>query len=98
MAHLRVRLDLGPDHEPGRVDQRYERQPVRVAQLHEAGRLVGRIRIDRAAEMRRVARQDPDRPPLDAGERGEDARAEAGAQLEQRVGVGRRGASPARMS
>ena len=39
-----------------------------------------------------------DRPALDAGQRGDDAGAEAGAQLEQRAGVDERRRSRARMS
>ena len=84
----------GPTMKPGRVDQRDERQAVRVAQLHEARRLVGRVGVDRAAEVRRVVGEQADRPAFDARERGEDADAEAGAQLEQRAGVGDAVASP----
>jgi hypothetical protein len=63
VPHLAARLDLGPDHEAGRVDQRDDRQAVRVAELHEARRLVAGIGVDRAAEMRRVAREDADGRP-----------------------------------
>jgi hypothetical protein len=87
VADLGPRLDLGADHEAGRVDQRDERQAVRIAELHEAGRLVGRIGVDRAAEVGRIAREQADRPSFDADQRGQDPDAEAGAQFEQRVGV-----------
>ena len=67
------RLGLGPDHEPGRVAQEHDRDVERVAQLQEPGRLVGRGRVDRAAEMRRVVGDDADRPALDPRQRGDHA-------------------------
>ena len=88
VPHLGAGLDLRPDHEPGRVDQRDEGKPVRIAQLHEPRGLVGGIGVDGAAEMRRIACEQADRPAFDARERGEDPDAEAGPQLEQRAGVG----------
>ena len=41
VAHQRRLLRLGPHHEAGRVAQRQHRQPERLAQLQEAGGLVG---------------------------------------------------------
>jgi hypothetical protein len=70
VPHLAAGLDLRADHEAGRVDERDDRQAVGIAELHEAGGLVGRVGVDRAAEMRRVAGQDADRSPFDPGERG----------------------------
>jgi hypothetical protein len=61
---------------------------MRIAQLHEARRLVGRLHVDRAAQVVRVVGHQPDGPAFDARERRHDARAEARAQLEQRAGVG----------
>ncbi len=90
--------DLGADHEARRVAQRDDRQAVRVAQLHEARRLVGRLRVDRAAQVVRVVGHQPHGPALDARQRGDDAGAEAGAQLEQRAGVGQRRRMAARTS
>jgi hypothetical protein len=63
MAHLRLLLDLRADHEAGRVDQADDRQAVRVAQLHETRRLVGRIGIDGAAQVLRVVGHQPTARP-----------------------------------
>ena len=81
-------LGSGPTMKPGRVAQEQHRQVERVAQLHEARRLVGAVAVDRAAEVHRVVGDDAERPPLDAGERGDHAGAEPAAQLEHRIGVG----------
>ncbi len=45
-AHLRLLLDVRPDHEAGCIDKTDQRQAMRIAQLHEAGRLVGRVGVD----------------------------------------------------
>ena len=84
-------LGLGPDHEARRVAQEQDRQAERVAQLHEAGGLVGAIGVDRAAEMGRVVGDHAERAAvLGAGERGHDAGAEAAAQLEHVAEAARR--------
>ena len=68
----------GPTMKPGRVAQEQDRQVERVAQLHEAGGLVGAVGVDRAAEMGRVVGDHAERPAVRrAGERGDDAGAEA---------------------
>ena len=87
VAHERRRLDVGPDHHPRRVDERHERQVEGVAQLHEAGRLVGCRRVDRPAEMPRVVGEDADRAALEPGQRGDHAEAEVAPQLEHRADV-----------
>ncbi len=82
-------LRLRADHEAGRVAQEQERQPERVAQLHEPGGLVGAVGVDRAAEMGGIVRDHAQRPAVvGAGERGDDAGAEAAAQLEHVVEQG----------
>ena len=88
----------GPTMMPGRVAQEQDRQVERVAELHEARRLVGAVAVDRAGEMRRVVGDDAERPALDARERGHHAGAEAAPQLEHRAGVGERRRSRARTS
>ena len=59
-------LDLGADHDPRRVAQHQDRDVERVAQLHEAGRLVGPVAVDGAGEVVRVVGDDADGAPLDA--------------------------------
>ena len=46
---------------PGHVVQEHERDAERVAQPHEARRLVGRVHVERAAEHHRLVRDDADR-------------------------------------
>ena len=50
----------GPTMIPGRVAQEQQRQVEGVAQLHEAGRLVGAVAVDGPAEVRRVVGDDAD--------------------------------------
>ena len=88
MAHLRGGFGVGPDHEAGRVDQADNGQPVRVAQLHETGRLVGRVGVDRAAQMQRVVGHQPHRAPGHAGQCGMDAHAKTRAQHQEAAFVG----------
>ncbi len=85
MTHSRRPLGIGTDHEAGRVAQEQDRQPKRVAQLQEAGRLVGRVGVDRTAEMRGIVCDDAERLAFDPREHGNHPRPEALAQLEQRV-------------
>ena len=66
-------LGLGADHDPGRVAQEQDRQVVGVAQLQEAGGLVGAVGVDGAAEVGRVVGDDAERPALDPDERGDHA-------------------------
>ena len=84
---LRLRFDLRPDHETGRVDEAYDGQAVRVAQLQKPCGLVGGIGVDRAAEMRGIVGEEADRLSLDAPERGQDAAPEPGAKLQHRVRI-----------
>jgi len=63
VPHLGACLDVGSDHESRRVDQRDDRQAVRVAQLQEARELVGRLDVDRTGKVRRVVRHQTDRLP-----------------------------------
>ena len=85
-----VRSASGPTMKPGRVGEEQQRQVERVAQLHEARRLVGAVGVDRAAEMGRVVGDDAERPAVDARERGDDPGAEAAPQLERLVAAARR--------
>ena len=74
---------------PGRVAQEQQREPERVAQLHEPGRLVGAVGVDRATEVGGIVRDHAERPAVvGAGERGDDAGAEAAAELEHVVEQG----------
>ena len=61
VAHGRRALGVGADHEAGRVAEEQHRQLERVAQLEEARRLVGAVGVDRAAEVRGVVGDDPER-------------------------------------
>lgn len=61
---------------------------MRVAQLEEAGGLVGGVAVDRAAEVRRVTGDQAHRAALDPDQRGDDPDAEGAAQLEHRAAVG----------
>ena len=69
-----VRSASGPDHEPGGVAQEQHREIVGVAQLEEAGRLVGAVAVDGPAEMDRVVGHDADGPALDPDQGGDHAR------------------------
>jgi hypothetical protein len=60
---------------------------VRVAQLHEARGLVGRVGVDGAAQVQRVVGHQPDGRPSMRRQRRVDAGAEAGAQRQQAAGV-----------
>ena len=90
MADERGLLRLGPDHDPGRVAQEEQREVEGVAQLHEAGRLVGAVGVDRAGEVHGVVGDHAHRAPFDADQRGDHAEAEVRAQLEHRPDVGDR--------
>jgi len=59
-------------------------------QLHEARGLVGAVAVDRAAEVARVVRDDAERMPFDADERGHHAEAEVATKLEDGPGIGER--------
>ena len=81
------RLLAAPGHEPGGVDQYDERQPEAIALRDEEGRLLGRGRVDHAAEVMRLVGDHPHRAPLDAGERGDHVSRPAVADLDRRVAV-----------
>ena len=63
------------------------RQVEGVAELQEAGRLVGAGRVDGAGQVGRVVGEYADRVALDAGQGGDHAEAEVPAQLEDGPGV-----------
>ncbi len=84
----------GPTMNPGVSHSDSDRQVERVAQLHEARRLVAGVGVDRAAQVARVVGDQPERPALDAHQRGDDADAEVGPQFEHRALVGQRRRSP----
>ena len=64
---------LGSDHEARCVAEKDDREAVRFAQLHEAGRFVGCGRVDGAAEMVGVVGDDADGHPFDPGQGGDHA-------------------------
>ncbi len=82
-------LGVGSDHDAGGVAEEEHRQPERFAELQEPRRLVGAVARDRAREVHRIVGDDPDRPSLDARERGDHAASESGPELERRIGVGK---------
>ena len=90
MPDQRRLLVFRADHVAGRIAQEQQRDVVRVAQLHEARCLVGAVGVDRAAEVHRVVGDHADRPAVDPRQHGDDAGAEAGAQLERRAGIDER--------
>ena len=59
VAHQPGLLDLGADHDAGRVAQNEERDVEGVAQLHEARGLVGAVAVDGAGEVGRVVGDTP---------------------------------------
>ena len=77
-----VRSAAGPTMKPGVSQRNSSGQREGVAQLQEAGGLVGAVGVDRAAEVGGFVGDHAQRAPVDARERGDDAGAEAAAQLE----------------
>ena len=88
MPHQRGLLDLGADHDSGRVAQEQQRDVEGVAQLHEARGLVGAGAVDRTRQMHGIVRDEADRPPFDTDQRGDHAEAEMAAQFQHRAGIG----------
>src|SRR5438128_10209526 len=80
-------LHLRPDHEARHVGQIQERHAEGVAQPDETGRLVRAVDEEHAALVLRLAGDDPDRLPVDAGEAGDHLRREQLLDLEQAVRV-----------
>ena len=89
-SHQRFGLGGRPDHVARAVDERHDGKPEAVAQLQEAGRLVGRGGGDRARHVPRVVGDHPDGPALDPGERGHHLAGEARPQERHRTLVGQR--------
>ena len=83
-------LGLRPDHVAGRVDQRQHRQPERITELEEAGRLVGRGAGDGTCHHHRVVGDHADGPSLHAGERGHHLRRKPLAQERDGILIGER--------
>ena len=79
MSDLRRLLCLGSHHESGCVAQRHDGQIVCVAELHEPRRLVGRLTIDGATEMRGIVCDDADRMSTNSTECGDDSDTEVAA-------------------
>ena len=73
VPHQAGALRFGPHHHPRRVAEEQQRQIEGVAQLHEAGRLVGPVRVDGAAEVRRIVGHDADGATGHASERRDHA-------------------------
>ena len=80
-----VRSAAGPTMKPGVSQRSSTGSSKRVAQLQEAGGLVGGLGVDRPAEMGGVVGDHPQRAALQAGQRGHHARAPSAAQLEHRA-------------
>ena len=76
-----------PITKPGLVDEVHDRQPELVAEVDEAGHLVGGLRGQAAAEVRGIGCQHADRPAVEPRERGDERAAEARAELEHRAAV-----------
>ena len=83
VTHLSAGFDLRPHHESRGVDQAQERDPVNVAQLHEAGRIVGIFRFDGAGHILIVVGDDAERFAFDADESIDDAHAIVRAKLQE---------------
>ena len=79
MAHEGGFFGFRADHVAGVVAERQQRDVVGVAELHEAGGLVGGVAVDGAAEMQGVVGHHADRPAFYADERGDHAVAPAAA-------------------
>ena len=73
---------------PGRVAEEQHRQVEGVAELEEAGRLVGAVGVDGAGQVHGVVGDHAHRPALDADQRGDHPEPEGGPQLEHRADVG----------
>ena len=89
-SHQRLGLRRRPDHVARAVDQRNDGQPERVAQLQEAGGLVGRGRRDGARHHHAVVRDDTDRAAVDPRQRGHHLGRETWPQERHRPLVGQR--------
>ena len=63
----------GPTMIPGVSQRKSERQVEGVAQLHEAGRLVGPVGVDGAGQVHRVVGDHAHRASLDPDQRGDHA-------------------------
>ena len=87
MTHRGLVLGLGAHHDPGRVAQEQQRDVVCVAQLDEAGGLVARVGVDRAAEVVVVVGHHADRASFDACQRSDAAGAPAATQFHHRVHI-----------
>ena len=83
MAHLGRGFGVRAHHEAGRVHQTHDGQCMRIAQLHEAGRFVGRIGVDRTTQVQRVVGHQAHRAACNAGQGGVDAHAKPRAQMQQ---------------
>src|SRR5271165_4376762 len=90
MAHLRLLLDLGADHEARRVAKRQNRNAEGVAKLNEARGLVGAWSVDRAGKMFGIVGDQADWAAFYADQRGDHADAELRPQLEHGVFIRQR--------
>jgi len=84
------RLGLPADHVPRSVDERDDRQPEGVAQLKEAGCLVGGLAGERSGAVTGVVGDHTDRPALDPRKGRDELWAEALAKNGHRPLVGQR--------
>ena len=83
VAHLGARLDLRADHESRGVDQAQDRNPVDIAQLHQAGRIVGIICFDGTGHVLAVVGDHAERLTFDTNESVDHAHSIFGAKLQK---------------
>ena len=81
-AHDAVPLLADAGQVAGHVDEHDERHAERVAHPHEPGGLLGRGRVQAAAEPQRVVRDHADRAAAEPAERGHHVRRPARVQLD----------------
>src|SRR5581483_6870958 len=80
-------LDLRADHEARHVLEEDERDVEGVAEVDEAGRLVGRVVLEDASELLGLIGDDPDRLAAEAGEAGDDRLRELRLDVEELAAV-----------
>ena len=84
-------LDRATDDEAGNVVEEHQRDAERVAQPHEARRLVCRVHVERSAEHHGLIGKDPDRASAHARQHRHDVPRELRLDLEELTIVDDRG-------
>ena len=80
-------LGLGADHEAGLVDEVHDGQVELVAEVDEAGELLGGVRGQPAAVVLRIGGEHADGPARQPREAGHERAAVVAAELEHRAGI-----------